>query len=118
MTNWREERRPVSRIERLPIDDLATHADADGGRLQILDVRERGEWDAGHITGSVHTPYHAVTEVPQGIDPQRPVAVVCASGQRAAIAARLLARHGATEVIHVVEGGVPAWERAGGATER
>ena len=34
---------------------------------------------------------------------------MCASGQRAAIAASLLQRHGAETVIHVVDGGVPAW---------
>jgi rhodanese-related sulfurtransferase len=39
--------------------------------------------------------------------------VICASGQRAAVGASLLARHGARAVIHVADGGVPAWERAG-----
>ena len=39
--------------------------------------------------------------------------MICASGQRAAVGASLLARHGAREVIHVVEGGVGSWGRAG-----
>jgi hydroxyacylglutathione hydrolase len=107
----------VARIERLSIDDLLRRVDADGEQLQILDVRERSEWDAGHIPGSVHTPYHALTEVPEGVDPQRPVAVICASGQRAAVAASLLARHGAAQVIHVTDGGVPACERAVGRSQ-
>ncbi len=37
--------------------------------LQVLDVRERSEWDAGHIPGSVHAPYHAIDGIPDGIDP-------------------------------------------------
>jgi rhodanese-related sulfurtransferase len=41
------------------------------------------------------------------------VAAICASGQRAAVAASLLARHGARDVVHVVDGGVPAWQREG-----
>jgi rhodanese-related sulfurtransferase len=41
------------------------------------------------------------------------VAVICASGQRAAVGASLLARHGAREVVHVVDGGVGAWGRQG-----
>jgi rhodanese-related sulfurtransferase len=114
MTSWREERRPVAHIERLAIGGL--HARA--GELQILDVRERSEWDEGHIPGSVHVPYHDLAAVPAGMDPARPVAVVCASGQRAAIAASLLARHGAEHVVHVTDGGVPAWERAGHPMER
>jgi hydroxyacylglutathione hydrolase len=102
MTSWREERLPVERIERITVPELRERAD----ELQILDVRERSEWDAGHITGSVHTPYHDVHAVPDGIDPERPVAVICSSGQRAAVAASLLRRHGAREVLHVVDGGV------------
>jgi hydroxyacylglutathione hydrolase len=74
--------------------------------------------DAGHIPGSVFEPYHDIDAVPEGIDPERPVAVVCGSGQRSAVAASLLKRHGATDVIHVVDGGVPLWERSGWPVER
>ena len=41
------------------------------------------------------------------------VAVVCGSGQRAAVGASLLQRYGARHVIQVVEGGVPLWQRQG-----
>jgi hydroxyacylglutathione hydrolase len=113
MTSWREERLPVERIERITVPELRERAD----ELQILDVRERSEWDAGHIPGSVHTPYHDVHAIPDGIDPERPVAVICSSGQRSAPAASLLRRHGAREVLHVVDGGVPKWRREGGPIE-
>ena len=68
MTSWREEQRPVDRIERVGIDELAARAEADPG-LQILDVRGQGEWDAGHIPGSVHTPYHDVDRGSRGPRP-------------------------------------------------
>jgi hydroxyacylglutathione hydrolase len=102
MTSWREERLPVERIERITVPELRERA----SDVQILDVRERSEWDAGHIDGSVHTPYHDIHAIPEGIDPERPVAVICSSGQRSAPAASLLRRHGAREVLHVVDGGV------------
>lgn len=105
MTSWREERRPVSRLERLPARDLPARL-ADDPAVQVLDVRERSEWDAGHIEGSLHAPYHDIGGVPDGIDPARPVAVVCASGQRSGVGASLLMRAGAADVIHVVDGGV------------
>jgi hydroxyacylglutathione hydrolase len=114
MTSWREERRPVAQIERLGIGDL--HARS--GELQILDVREQSEWDKGRIPGSVHMPYHDIHAIPEGIDPGRPVAAVCASGQRAAVAASLLARYGAEHVVHVTAGGVGHWVRAGHPVER
>ncbi|MDQ3722752.1 MAG: MBL fold metallo-hydrolase [Actinomycetota bacterium] len=116
MTSWREEGRRVATIERLAIGDLDARAGTD--ELQILDVRERAEWDNGHIPASFHAPYHDIASVPAGMDPARPIAVICASGQRAAVAASLLARHGAERVLHVVDGGVGTWERAGGVLEQ
>ena len=41
------------------------------------------------------------------------MAVICASGQRSAVGASLLQSYGAREVLHVVDGGVPTWERLG-----
>jgi glyoxylase-like metal-dependent hydrolase (beta-lactamase superfamily II)/rhodanese-related sulfurtransferase len=113
MTSWREDGRAVERIERITVPELRERADD----MQILDVREQDEWDGGHIPGSVHVPYHDIHELPEGIDPHRPVAVICSSGQRAAPAASLLRRYGAGEVLHVVDGGVPRWRRDGGPIE-
>ncbi len=117
MTSWREDRLAVERVERMTVPEVHERWDDDQHRPQILDVREQAEWDAGHIPGSVHEPYHDIERIPEGIDPARPVAVMCASGQRAAVAASLLQRYGAQHVIHVVEGGVPSWKREGWPTE-
>jgi len=114
MTSWREERRPTGAVERVDVDEL--HERADG--VQILDVRERGEWEDGRIPGSLHVPYHDLRAWPDGLDPERPVAAICSSGQRAAVAASLLLRNGAREVLHVVDGGVGTWARAGYEMER
>jgi len=113
MTSWREEKRPVERVTRLTLDEFHDRWRADGDSLQVLDVRAQVEWDEGHIPGAVHEPYHDISAIPQGIEPGRPVAVICGSGQRAAVGASLLQHHGASDVIHVVEGGVPHWERNG-----
>ncbi len=51
-------------------------------------------------------------------DPAAPLAVICASGQRAATAASLAQLHGAEDVWHVVDGGVGTWGRAGFELER
>jgi glyoxylase-like metal-dependent hydrolase (beta-lactamase superfamily II)/rhodanese-related sulfurtransferase len=114
MTSWREERLPTARIARITVPQLHERAHA----LQILDVRERDEWADGHIPGSRFAPYHDIHALPDGLDPERPVAVICASGQRAAVGASLVQRHGAREVLHVVDGGVPSWGRSGWPLER
>jgi rhodanese-related sulfurtransferase len=117
MTAWRDEHRDVASIERLRAAELHARAENDPS-LQILDVRERDEWVEGHIPGSVHLPYHDIHSVPDGVDPERPVAAICASGQRSAVAASLVARFGGERVLHVVDGGVATWERDGHPLER
>jgi rhodanese-related sulfurtransferase len=70
-------------------------------------VREDGEWAEGHVTGSLHVPYH---ELSRGIPPElqngRPLAVACSVGNRSSIAASLLRRAGRRDVIHVADGGI------------
>jgi glyoxylase-like metal-dependent hydrolase (beta-lactamase superfamily II)/rhodanese-related sulfurtransferase len=112
MTSWRQEKRPIERIERIDVAELRRR---DG--IQILDVRDRSEWDEGHIPGSVFTPYHDVHGIPDGLDPSAPIAAICSSGQRSAVAASLLRRHGAEQVIHVADGGVGTWASQGGPLE-
>jgi rhodanese-related sulfurtransferase len=114
MTSWRAEDREVERVERIQVDELHARGDA----VQVVDVREEREWRDGHIPGSVHVPYHDIHSLPEGIDPARPVAVICASGQRSAVGASLLQAYGAKDVLHVVDGGVPTWARAGFPMER
>lgn len=107
MTNWRQERHPAAHTERVAAADLPGWL-ANEPELQLLDVRERHEWAGGHVPGSVLTPWHDIRGIPKGLDPTRPIAVICAAGVRAATAASLLEHFGARDVIHVVDGGVPS----------
>jgi rhodanese-related sulfurtransferase len=108
MTTWRQEHRVVDRTERVRVENLADVLEA-RPEVQLLDVRERSEFEDVHVPGSLHAAYHDLHELPVDVDPARPVAAICASGQRAAVAASLLRRLGVAEVLHVVEGGVPGF---------
>jgi hydroxyacylglutathione hydrolase len=81
-------------------------------------VRDQDEWDRGHLSGALHMPYHDIHEFPADIDAARPVAVICSSGQRSAVAASLLQRLGAQHVIHVADGGVEPWGENGWPLDR
>jgi hydroxyacylglutathione hydrolase len=116
MTEWRREKRPVERIERLELEELPERVKSDDS-LQLLDVREQSERDSGYIPDSLFEPWHDIDQIPEGVDPERPVAVLCASGERAAVAGSLLQRYGVPDVIHVVSGGVPKWGRLGNPLE-
>ncbi len=81
-------------LESYPVADFAALARArQGGPLVVLDVRQRGEWAAGHIDGAVHIPLPELpgrmAELPAG-----PVWVHCQSGYRSSTASSLLAAAG------------------------
>ena len=72
--------------------------DAAGPRV-VVDVRQRDEYDAGHLPGALHLPVQDVE--PHGADlPPGELWLHCRSGYRAAIAASLLHRLGRS-VVHV-----------------
>jgi hydroxyacylglutathione hydrolase len=78
---------------------------SDGG-MTVIDVRDPAEWDAGHIVGSRNLPLAELGDgrgAAKALKP--PIAVVCASGVRAAVAASILRRRGHDHVARV-SGGV------------
>ena len=80
---------------------------AEGATPQILDVRDPLEWAAGHIEGSVHRYVPDLAAgLPESIDREAPVWVVCRTGNRASIAAGILEGLG-LDILVVAKGGVP-----------
>lgn len=79
--------------------------------VEILDVREPGEWRAGHIDGSVHIPMGEIGARAGELNRNRPIVTVCRSGQRSGKIAAFLSRqdYDATNL----DGGLKAWARAG-----
>ena len=81
-------------------------------RVQVLDVREQDEWDAGHIEGSIHLPLaELMGGGGQDLDPDRPVVAVCTVGQRSQVAALLLQARG--HEAYNLEEGLAAWAKEG-----
>jgi hydroxyacylglutathione hydrolase len=77
--------------------------------VQVIDVRQPGEWEQAHIAHAVLKPLPKLTSMLEGIDPERPIAVHCKSGYRSSIASSLLKRAGFTQVMNVI-GGIDAWK--------
>jgi glyoxylase-like metal-dependent hydrolase (beta-lactamase superfamily II)/rhodanese-related sulfurtransferase len=75
------------------------------GELQLLDVRDQPEWHSGHVAGSTHLPLHRLGDGSDARFPdQRPLAVACAAGARAALAASILRRRGHDGVLRLAGG--------------
>jgi hydroxyacylglutathione hydrolase len=80
--------------------------------VQVIDVRQPGEWEQGHIEGAMLKPLPKLVEMLEGLDRDRTVAVHCKSGYRSSIGASLLQREGFREVVNVI-GGYDAWKAFG-----
>ena len=81
------------------------------GELQLVDVRERAELAQAHISGATHIPLGQLSGRLGELDRDRPVAFLCASGSRSAMATRAA---GKTDLdASNVKGGLKAWSRAG-----
>jgi hydroxyacylglutathione hydrolase len=110
MTAWRAEDRPVARIEAIDLEELARRLDAGEGP-QVLDVRNDGEYESGHIPGALHIPYAELRGRLDEVPRDRPVATICKAGKRSGLAASILQREGFEGVVHVSRGNAATWER-------
>lgn len=67
---------------------------------QIIDVRTKGEFETGHIKGSVNIPLQNLQGNMSKIDKNKPVITCCASGMRSASAKSMLLSAGFKEVYN------------------
>ena len=77
----------------------------------VLDIRNPGEWKAGHIPGSVNIPLNHMQARMAEVPRDKRIAVHCAGGYRSSIAASILHQHGITNLVEMA-GGLAAWEAA------
>ncbi len=107
MSAWRTSGLKAGTTPALDIPGLAEQLRKE--EVVVLDVRSAAEWGAGHVKGSIHVPYQSLRDgIPDELRAEnRPLAVVCGSGVRSALAASLLKRSGVNNVEHVADGGVP-----------
>lgn len=67
----------------------------------IIDVRSKGEFDGGHINGSINIPVESLKSNLNKIsNKNKPIVTCCASGMRSASAANILKASGYTEVYN------------------
>ncbi len=81
------------------------------GDLQLVDVREDAELAEASVEGARHIPLGELPGRLGELDPDRPVAFLCRSGNRSAMATRAAAKAGLD--ASNVKGGISAWTKAG-----
>ena len=81
--------------------------------VDLIDVRDRSEWDAGHIEGARLVPLDVLRADPDAVLVHGTTLVFgCAKGVRSMQAAKLAERFGYADVYNV-EGGTKEWARIG-----
>ena len=81
------------------------------GAVALVDVREPNEWDAGHVEGSTLHPLS--TFDPAQLPRDKPIVLICRSGNRSMTALTRARAAGFTEIWHY-KGGALGWVREGG----
>jgi rhodanese-related sulfurtransferase len=81
------------------------------GAIQLIDVRQPEEWEAGRIAGARHIELAQLTNQVRAVDPARPVIFYCRSGSRSGMATQAFLRAGFD--AHNMLGGLLDWAAAG-----
>jgi rhodanese-related sulfurtransferase len=105
MAAWQAAALPLQALAQIRATQLAEQLDL----VTVLDVRDESEWQQGHIENALHIPFYELEARLSTLDTTCPYAVICAGGQRSALACSLLLRHGFGHVYNVT-GGMLAWQ--------
>jgi hydroxyacylglutathione hydrolase len=117
MTAWRASDFEIATIPQISVEELRRRIDAKD-ELQILDVRRPAEYAGGHVPGAVPASLAELSvNLLEGLDPSRPLAIICAGGYRSSAATSLLAPRGFTQLFNVA-GGTSAYVNAGYPVEK
>lgn len=73
-------------------------------QLTIVDVRERQEFDNGHVPGALHIPLSEVEVRMNELNKDETIYLICQTGRRSGIAGIKLAENGFKDVVNVVPG--------------
>jgi rhodanese-related sulfurtransferase len=99
----------------LDLDPAEARRRQAAGALDIVDIREQYEWDAGRAAGTRHVEIERVASRAPALDRARPVAFMCRGGVRAGMVAQAFRAIGFE--AYNVSGGFTAWHAQGLPTE-
>lgn len=83
----------------------------------LVDVRTPAEFRQAHVPGAINIPLDKLANRTGEVPTDKPVIVICASGNRSRTGAAIFNRAGFTNVYNV-QGGIMSWMSQGFATNR
>jgi len=118
LTAWMDAGHSVQTVGQMDVHTLKHRLNEN--ELQVLDVRDREEWDEGHIEGAHFMKFTSMAQqldIPPQIGKlpftkKQHIAVTCATGKRSGTAISMMLREGYKHLYNVT-GGMEAWGNAG-----
>lgn len=103
--SWKNAGEKIDMIIDIEPEELGMDIPHDN-KLEVIDVRKPGEYEAGHVKGAVNIPLDTLNDVATvaNIDDEKNLYIHCAGGYRSVIAASLLKRQGYHNLRNVLGG--------------
>lgn len=108
--SWQAKNKPLQSYMQLTPSEAAEKVKQ--GAVNVLDVRNKLDWQEGHIPGSSHIMLGHLLRKIENVPTDKPLLVNCTGGHRSAIASSVLQAKGVENVISLV-GGYRDWAEAG-----
>jgi len=108
-------RRIRSEVDEVDPGEVSEALNGPANGTVVVDVRESGEYESGHLPGARHVPRGFLESQIEGVVPDRSAHVVlyCASGNRSALAAHTLEHELGYEHVRSMTGGITLWKDRG-----
>jgi hydroxyacylglutathione hydrolase len=110
LESWYKESLPLAKLSLATVQDLNRELSSEQDVL-VLDVRRENEWNEGHIKGSTRIYLGKLQKEIDKLPRNKPIFVICKTGNRSSFGASVLLRDGFDQVYNVL-GGIDAWKKA------
>src|SRR5215470_1412529 len=109
IAGWIAEGLELDYIPQVTVQEFSDLLANEKDHIAILDVRERGEVEAGAMEGSIRIPLGQLQNRSAELDEKKLIVVHCKSGYRSSIATSILRRAGFRDIANLT-GGFDAWK--------
>ncbi len=102
----------MPRIQEISVDEVQSAFPSKN--FVLIDVREKEEWDGGHLPGAIHIGKGVIErDIAKHVhDKHQPMILYCGGGYRSALAADNLQKMGYKN-IQSMDGGIRLWKEKG-----
>ncbi|MFA7191301.1 MAG: rhodanese-like domain-containing protein [Dehalococcoidales bacterium] len=115
MVAWVTDGQKIDHVNLISAQTLHERITGSSGMV-LVDTRAPAEFTDSHISGAVNIPSPDLRSRNKELNPEKPVYLICSTGNRSSLAASILKRNGFHEVYNVA-GGMTGYSAAGHARQ-